>query len=217
MKAASKLLPEREQAILAATLDLLAETGYEALRLDSIASQARTSKATLYRHWSGKAELVVDAIRRYEQAELPEAPDTGSLRGDLLGTLRCIRDMLSGKTGHLMTGLLAALRKNAELAQAVRDSILQDNQEFTRNLLDRAVTRGELTSGVDPAIFLEVAPAILITRLFFTGQPLDEEFLAHLTDDILIPLIARQAGAACGGGVDPAGLAECPRHRRHAS
>lgn len=192
MKVAPKLLPEREQAILAATLDLLAETGYEALRLDSIASQARASKATLYRHWSGKAELVVDAIRRYEQAELTEAPDTGSLRGDLLATLGCIRDLLSGKTGHLMAGLLPTLRKNTELARVVRDSMLEDKQESTRKLLDRAVARGELPDGVDPAVFLEVAPAIMFTRLFLNGQPLDDEFLAHLADDILIPLIARR-------------------------
>lgn len=188
-KAAPRLVPEREQAILAATVDLLAETGYEALRLDAIASEAGASKATLYRHWSGKAELVVDAIRRFGEAELAEEPDTGSLRGDLLATLGCIRDLLSGKTGHLMTGLLAALQKDAELAQAVRDAMLEDRREFTRKVLDRAVARGELPGGVDPTVFLEVAPAIMFTRLFLYGRPVDDAFLAHLTDDVLIPLI----------------------------
>ena len=62
MEAGPKLDPEREQAILGATLDLLAEGGYEALRLDAVASRAKASKATLYRHWPGKAELVVDAV-----------------------------------------------------------------------------------------------------------------------------------------------------------
>lgn len=191
LRAASKLVPDREQAILAATVDLLAESGYEALRLDAVASRAGASKATLYRHWSGKAELVVDAVRRYGQAELAEAPDTGSLRGDLLATLACIRDLLSGKTGNLMAGLLAALQKNAELAQVVRASMFEDQQGFIRKLLDRAVARGELPGGGDPNVVPEVATAIMFTRLFLNGRPVDDKFLAHLTDDILTPLLAR--------------------------
>lgn len=191
MEAGTKLDPEREQAILGATLDVLAETGYEALRLDAVAARAKASKATLYRHWPGKAELVVDAIQCYEQADLVKGADTGTLRGDLLAALTGIRDMLTGHLGQLMAGLLAALQKDADLATAVRTSMVEDKQQVTRHMLDRAIARGELPADTDPTVFPQVAPAVLFLRIFVNGECVDDDFLIHLTDDILIPLMAR--------------------------
>ena len=191
METASKLDPEREQAILGATLDLLAETGYEALRLDAVASRAKASKATLYRHWPGKAELVVSAIRCYEQADLTDEVNTGSLRGDVLASLTAMRDMLSGELGQIVAGLVAALQKDPELARVVQTSMLEDKRQVTRRMLDRAIARGELPADTDPTVFPEVAPAIMFMRLFLNAEPIDDAFLIHLTDDILIPLMVR--------------------------
>ncbi|HEY3871030.1 MAG TPA: TetR/AcrR family transcriptional regulator [Actinocrinis sp.] len=186
-----KFDPEREEAILRATLEVLAETGYDALRLDLVAARAKASKATLYRHWPGKADLVVAAVKCYEQADLVTDTDTGSLRGDLLATLRCIRDMMTGPTGQIMAGLMIAMQRDPELAAAVRASMLEDKQQVTRRMLDRAITRGELPAETDPAIFPEIAPAVLFTRIFIQGRPADEAYLTRLTDEILIPLMTR--------------------------
>lgn len=191
MEAGPKLDPERQQAILNATLDLLAETGYESLRLDAVAARAKASKATLYRHWPGKAELVVDAIMCYEQADLAAEADTGSLRGDVLATLIAMRDVMTGELGQIMAGLLAALQKDPELAAAARSSMMEDKQQVTQRMLDRAAARGELPGDHDPAVFPEVAPAILFMRIFVNGDPVDDGYLIHLTDDILIPLMVR--------------------------
>jgi AcrR family transcriptional regulator len=191
MEASSKLDPERQQAILGATLDCLAETGYDALRLDAVAARAKASKATLYRHWPGKAQLVVDAIKCYEQADLAAGSDTGSLRGDLLATLAGMRDLMTGDLGQLMAGLLAAVQKDPELAAAVRSSMIEDKQQVTRRMLDRAVARGELPPDQDPAVFPEVAPAMLFMRIFVNGDSVDDDYLIHMTDDILIPLMSR--------------------------
>lgn len=191
MESGSKLDPEREEAILGATLELLAETGYEALRLDAVASRAKASKATLYRHWPGKAELVVDAVRCYEQADVADEVDTGSLRGDVLATVTAMRDMMSGEMGQLIAGLVAPLQKDPELARVVRTSMLEDKQQITRRMLDRAVARGELPADTDPTIFPEVAPAIVFMQIFLNAEPVDDAYLIHLTDDILIPLMVR--------------------------
>lgn len=191
MESGSKLDPEREEAILNATLDLLAETGYEALRLDAVASRAKASKATLYRHWPGKAELVVDAVRCYEQADVADEVDTGSLRGDVLATVTAMRDMMSGEMGQLIAGLVAPLQKDPELARVVRTSMLEDKQQITRRMLDRAVARGELPADTDPTVFPEVAPAIVFMQIFLNAAPVDDAYLIHLTDDILIPLMVR--------------------------
>jgi AcrR family transcriptional regulator len=191
MESGSKLDPEREEAILGATLELLAETGYEALRLDAVAARAKASKATLYRHWPGKAELVVDAVRCYEQADVADEVDTGSLRGDVLATVTAMRDMMSGEMGQLIAGLVAPLQKDPELARVVRTSMLEDKQQITRRMLDRAVARGELPADTDPTIFPEVAPAIVFMQIFLNAEPVDDAYLIHLTDDILIPLMVR--------------------------
>lgn len=191
MEAGSRLDPEREQAILGATLDLLAEGGYEALRLDAVASRAKASKATLYRHWPGKAELVVDAVRCFEQVDVADEVNTGSLRGDVLATLTAMRDTMSGETGQLIAGLVAPLQRDPELARVVRTSMLEDKQQITRRMLDRAIARGELPADTDPTIFPEVAPAIVFMQIFLNAAPVDDAYLIHLTDDILIPLMVR--------------------------
>ncbi|MBO0870980.1 MAG: helix-turn-helix transcriptional regulator, partial [Micromonosporaceae bacterium] len=89
-----KLSAEREQEILRAAYGLLAEVGYEALRLDAVAARARASKATLYRHWSRKAKLVADAVRSCHASTM-DAPDTGTLRGDLLALLGLMAESIA--------------------------------------------------------------------------------------------------------------------------
>ena len=189
---ALKLDPEREQAIIHATLELLAETGYDALRLDAVAARAKASKATLYRHWTGKADLVVAAVKSYEHTDhLIGETDTGTLRGDLLAILRAITDTMTGPTGQILTGVMIAMQRDSDLAGAVRSSILKDRQHIIQRMLDRAIARGELPADTDTEIFEEIAPAVLFTRIFILGRPPTETDLTRLADNILIPLMTR--------------------------
>lgn len=188
---ALKLDPEREQAILQATLEVLAESGYDGLRLDTVAARAKASKATLYRHWPDKTHLVVSAIKCYEQADLVACTDTGSLRGDVLAMLRGMRDMMTGPTGRIMAGVMIAMQRDDELAETVRAALLEDKQHVTRRILDRAMARGELPADTDPEIFPEIAPALLFMRILIHGRPADDSYLARLADTILIPLMTR--------------------------
>lgn len=192
----SKLDPDREEAILNATLDVLAETGYEALRLDAVAARAKASKATLYRHWPGKPDLVVAAFKCYKQEELAHGVDTGSLRGDILATLHGMRELMTGPAGQMMTGVMVAMQKDEELARTVRESMLEDKEGTTRQMLDRAVGRGELPPDTDPALFPDIAPAMLFMRIFVNAQPADDDYLVRITDEILIPLMVRSPGGA---------------------
>lgn len=186
-----KLDAEREQAILRATLDVLAETGYDALRLDVVAARAKASKATIYRHWPGKADLVVAAVKCYEQADVCAETDTGSLRGDLLAALRAITATMTGPTGQIMAGVVIAMQRDDELAETVRMTMLEDKHQVTRRMLDRAIGRGELPADTDPGIFPEIAFSLLFARIFIHGLPADEAYLTRLTDSILIPLMTR--------------------------
>jgi AcrR family transcriptional regulator len=180
---------EREQAILRAAYDLLGEAGYEGLRVDAVASRAQASKATLYRHWPTKAGLVAEAIRCCK-ADEPPPLDTGSLRGDLMAWFDQISQMIASEQGPLMAGLFMAMHTDPDLAaelRAMRDSKLP----FAEAICARAESRGELRPGYDARLIDEIVPALLFMQRFANGRELDEPFLVHITDDIILPLLTR--------------------------
>ncbi len=179
----------REQEILDTTLDLIAEVGYDRMSMDLLAARARASKATLYRRWPGKAPLVAEAVRRRVCAVTPQAPDTGSLRDDLLAAIRDKRDMLSGQDGPLFVGLMMAAQNDTELASLLREQFGADKAAVGETLLSRAIARGEIPPGANPGLVTEIVSALLMTRLLVMGQPLDDDYVAHVVDDILLPTL----------------------------
>jgi AcrR family transcriptional regulator len=188
---AARLSPDREQAIYAATLDLVAEVGYDNLRLDAVAARARTSKATLYRRWTGKADLVASAVGCSPLTDLPQIRDLGSLRADLIDMLEQICALMSGRAGCLVTALLHAMQTDPELARETHANVVEDKRQLWQTIVDQAVARGELPEGTDASPLEEVAPAVAFMRMFVHGLPMDDAFHAHLADDSLIPLVKK--------------------------
>lgn len=180
----------REEAILRAALTLLARDGYDQMTIDAVAAQARASKATIYRRWPGKAALVVAAVRRYGGQPEPEAPDTGDLRSDLLAVLTAMRASLEGQDAALLLGLLAAMRRDAELAGAVRDQVVGVKHGLFDAITRRAAARGDIPSKADikSTMLAEVSSAVLLSRLLVTGQGFDDRFAEHFTDTVLLPV-----------------------------
>jgi AcrR family transcriptional regulator len=183
----------REEAILLATLELLAESGYDQLTIDAVAARARCSKATIYRRWPGKAALVITAVRRYAERRGTAASDTGSLRSDLLAALQAMRSSLSGQDAALILGLLIAMRRDPELAAAVRGQVLDAKREVLGAAIDRAIARGDIPADADTALLAEISSAVLLSRLLVTGEPLDDAFVQHLVDAVLLPALRRQS------------------------
>jgi AcrR family transcriptional regulator len=183
----------REQAILDAALALVMEVGYDRLSMDALAERAHASKATIYRRWSGKAQVVAEAIRRRKHGR-HTVPDTGSLRQDLIEALGTVCISLDGDEA-LVTGVMSAMRTDPELAELMRSQVL-DGDSPTDVVVARAVARGELPAGTSAALVNEVAPAVVMTRLVFQGEPLDEAFTVHLVDEIVLPLLRRPPSAA---------------------
>jgi AcrR family transcriptional regulator len=180
----------RDAAICDATLALLAEVGYDRMSMDAVAARARASKATIYRRWPGKRELVLDALRsRAEQR--PLAADTGSLRGDLIATFRAMAEGVAAEDAELMAGVLRAMRCTPELGDCVRDQVLDSKVAALREIVGRAVARGELPDDADPRLAHEVASALWIQRVLVVGGRVDDDFISHVTDDVLIPLLSR--------------------------
>jgi AcrR family transcriptional regulator len=182
----------REEAILRATLELLAEVGYDQLTIDGVAARAHCSKATIYRRWQGKAELVITAVRRHSAPPPQPAPGTGSLREDLLAALEAMRSSLAGQDTALILGLMTAMRHDRQLAAVVREQVLDNKREVFSAAVARAVARGELLAGAGHTLLAEISSAMLLSRQLVTGEPLDAAFAQELVDDVLLPLLRHQ-------------------------
>ena len=183
----SRLGEQRQMEILRATFDLLGEVGYEGLSMDAVATRARTSKATLYRHWPAKPQLVAEAVRACKVFE-QDLPDTGSLRDDLIAVVRAMARHMAGEDGPLLSGLVNAMRSDPDFAAAMH-AMAKTKPDLGIALCQRAVERGHLTAGCKAGVIEEIAPAALFMRGFIRGEPLDDEYVAHLVDDILLPLL----------------------------
>ncbi len=176
----------REQAILDAALELIGEVGYDRLSMDALAERAHAGKATIYRRWTGKAQVVAEAIRRRKSAHDVD-PDTGSLRGDLVSALGDTCASLSLDEA-IVAGVMSAMRTDPELAALMRTQVINAGGKFDV-IVQRAVRQGELPSGTTADVINDVGPAVVMMRLVFRGELLDDAFIAHLVDDILIPIL----------------------------
>jgi AcrR family transcriptional regulator len=179
----------RERAILDAARELIVEIGYDRITVDAIAQRAGASKATMYRRWPGKAELVADALQRTAADAAPGIPDTGSLRGDLLATVGDIGRSFVGERGPSLLGLTEAIRHDATLRDVVRTQVRARSEEVGALIGARAAARTETgrPDAVGRLIGLAFAELFLATLL--EGQPPSHADQERLVDDVLLPLL----------------------------
>jgi AcrR family transcriptional regulator len=185
----SRLTPEREAELYEAVLDLLREVGYDALTMDAVAARTRSSKATLYRQWRSKPELVARALRHSKPVSFADI-DTGSLRGDFHAMLARTDDCQMEKDSALMRGLAQAIHTNPDLHQALRELLIEPEITGLDALLRRAVERGEVS--VDNAA-LGFVPhmlvgAFVVRRLIEDRTP-DRTFLTQYIDAVVLPAL----------------------------
>ena len=179
----------RRQAILDAALALLMEVGYDRMSMDALAERAHAGKATIYRHWSGKAEVVVEAIRCRKCDDFVAPLDTGSLRGDLMETLNRSRESFSEEDSALLIGMVSAMHNDQELADLMRKQISEAKQGLYDEIVARAVRRGEPVSMSAAPVANEVSSALFFNRVAMGGGEIDSDFVLHLVDDVVIPLL----------------------------
>ena len=176
---------DREREILDATLAVLAEVGYDRLTLDAVAARAKASKATLYRRWNGKVSLVIDALLAEKGA--PSAPDTGSLRGDLIESYCGVGGLSSPSAAATLGSVITALGRDANFAAALRRDVIGPKMAVTRALFDRALARGELRPGLDVDLIAPALAGIVLHRLYILGASPDRETVTAVIDQIILP------------------------------
>ena len=186
---------DRETEILDATLELLASSGYDRLTMDAVATAAKASKATLYRRWSTKAELVIDAIERAKGAPQLHDTDTGSLRDDLIA-MACTKGGLNdASTVAVMAGTITALHHDQEFADLFHTRFVEPKAAMARVVFERAQQRGEISTDADLDLLTPLLAAIILHRSFVLRLPIDDETVTRVVDSIVIPAATNQPSA----------------------
>lgn len=186
----------RDPEILDAAIEVLAEEGYDGMTMEMVATRAKAGKATLYRRWPSKGELVVEAVAcmKTKDLDLDNLPDTGSLRGDLVAMVkpRTIED--AERKLQVMAGLMSVLSRSPELAEAINAAIVEPRAEVNRRLLKRAIARGEIPADCDVEAIALIAPAMASYRLLVTQRPVDRDFLLSIIDGVVLPAVGLRGG-----------------------
>jgi AcrR family transcriptional regulator len=158
---------EAHQAILAATLELLAEGGYSALTVEGVAARAGVGKATIYRRWPSKLPLVIEA---FTQLPALEEVDSGSLVTDLEKMLRDYLHLFNATPlAAVLPSLVGERLHNPELSRLL-EPVLKGRRQPLLRALERGVERGEIEPDTDLDLAADMIVGWITVRLFFSGS-----------------------------------------------
>ncbi|MBT0772163.1 TetR/AcrR family transcriptional regulator [Kineosporia sp. J2-2] len=189
----------RDPEILAAALDVLAEVGYDGMTVDMVAARAKAGKATLYRRWPSKAELVVDAVGCMKRPLHHDAngnllvPDTGTLRGDLIAMVKPKAVTDGSRHLKIMLGVASMLSSAPELLDSINSIMIEPRTEAYRLVFERAVQRGEIKPGADVTLLASLGPALSMFRAVYQQQPPSRELFLHIIDAVILPAVGLSA------------------------
>lgn len=179
-------------AILTAAGELLLERGLEAVSMDAIAERAGVSKATIYRWWPTKETLAIDALHEDWAEAYPEAPDTGQVRGDLLGVLLPWASKITTRPyARVLGALLTRARTDPAFADEFNQRLVQPRRDRARPIIGRAVARGELPAETDVELALDLLYGAVYHRFLQGHLPITPDFVEDVIDAVLRGLLPR--------------------------
>jgi TetR/AcrR family transcriptional regulator of autoinduction and epiphytic fitness len=171
------------RVILEAVLDELGAVGYGALTIEGVAARAGVGKSTIYRHWTGKLDLVEDAFRTLKAPV--QAPESGTLRERVVGLLDQMACMVAESTySSCMPALIEAAERD-EQARELHRRFTAERREILVKLLRDAVNDGELPSDTDPELLCDALVGTILMRRLMLHEPLDPAMVPRLVDQVL--------------------------------
>lgn len=180
---------ELEAAIESAVLQLLVEQGPTAVTMEAVAAEAKTSKPVLYRRWPDRRAMMRDMLLRAAVATIPH-DDTGSYRTDMLAVLRGWVSLCTGRRAAALRAVVAAMSYDAELAEAFRAGVIEWRKQEMAALLARGIERGDVRPDVPIEIARELAQSVIWHRLLITGDPITDDLVTQLVDEVLLPYVS---------------------------
>lgn len=169
-------------------MDELAEHGFGGLTVDAVAARAGVGKATIYRRWPAKADLVLDAVATV--IPHPDLPDTGSLRDDLIALFnQTFAKQQFNRYHQVMAGIMAEAMVNDEVKELLRQFVA-NRKTVSRAVIDRAQHRGELAHDVDPELVSDLIGGALMHRSLLRGREISPKRVAQVVDATLHGILA---------------------------
>jgi AcrR family transcriptional regulator len=176
-----------DEAILAATIDELVAEGFDELTIERVAARAAVGKATIYRRWSSKLELVVDAVGSLKPP--PVHPDTGSTRDDLVELMSFGNGSISDPDyGRLLAGLCMQLQRHAEIGDLYRERFVAPRRQVMREILQRGIERGEVRADLDCEVVIDLLVAPMFYRRIVGEGSVDRAAVAQIVDQVIAGL-----------------------------
>jgi AcrR family transcriptional regulator len=184
---------ELEQAILDAAWEQLIAEGYEHFTIDTVAARARTSKPVLYRRWKTREDLLRDTARYIGAATDPAPiPDTGTLRGDLLGLLAHANTTRNPIFALVSSMLGSYYNQTGPTPAELREAFLTQRVNAVEQVVNRAVERGEIDPARLTPRIIDLPFDLARNEWMMTLKPVPDHVLRQIVDDIFIPLVATQ-------------------------
>jgi AcrR family transcriptional regulator len=187
-----------EEAILDAAWDVLETDGWNGFTFAGVAERVHSSKPVLYRRWRTREELLRATLRRRGEITPAEAPDTGSLRGDVIAKLTEINQLRSSMAAVMSMMLSAEFQEMGLSPAELRQELLGDREPVFEVIVARAMARGELGPKTPPARVVSLPIDLLRNDLLLTLQPVPAETIVSIVDDAFLPL-ARVSSGLTGG------------------
>jgi len=177
--------PEVDGCILNAAVDVLTEGGFERFSVEAVASRAGVAKASIYRRFPSRVDLIVAMCQAFTPAAAP-AIDTGEVRSDLLELLKFLADTLNSKTetGRLMPAMLSAAKEYTEVREAMAKFSASRRRRID-DIVTRAVERGQLSPDVDADLIGDLLVGAVLYRIVIRGGRVDKRFMVGVVDGLL--------------------------------
>lgn len=183
-----------EDAILEAAYAELTEAGYTAFSMEAVAARARTGKASIYRRWTSKNDLVMDAL--CVVLPTPEACGIGIELDDsvttfdaLRGVAHAIAGVITSPAGDAMRTIKCEAAADPDLARLIDERFQAPRRAALLALLRRGVERGEVRPDAATQLVADVVPAVLTHRVILQREPLTEADITAMIEQVFIPLI----------------------------
>jgi AcrR family transcriptional regulator len=177
-----------EAAIEAAVVGIVVEQGAAAVTMEAVAARCGTSKPVLYRRWTDRADLLRDTLVRFAEQEIP-SPDTGSVRGDLIAVLQGWVRAFTGPLAPAVGAVVAAATHDPEVRAALQDGAIAVRKREMVALFERGAARGEVRPDLPVDLARELAAAILWHRFLVTGDPVDDDLVVRVVDEVVLPFV----------------------------
>src|SRR5579863_2505511 len=181
---------QAEQAIIEATLDLFAEQGFEGVCVEAVAARAGVGKATIYRRWPNKEELLLAAFGSLK-SPFPE-PKGVSVRDDLLTMVEVMcADKADPRKARRYALLLGEGEKYPRLMARYKETVVEPRREAMRAVIRRGIQAGELRPDTDVEIAMLTLTGVIMAHEKTPDGAFDGDFAARLVDGLLLGLSAR--------------------------